>query len=69
MVTKPELSPWLASVINDPNKRGVGIDSKIVSYVMEQAKSAGVKSLYLNPFHLKMHDSAGIRNDFRQGID
>jgi hypothetical protein len=25
--------------------------------------------LHIYPFHLKMHDSAGIRNAFRQGID
>lgn len=47
MVTKPELSPWLASVVIAPNNRGAGIGSKIVSYVMEQAKSTGIKTLYL----------------------
>jgi N-acetylglutamate synthase-like GNAT family acetyltransferase len=47
MDTKQELSPWLASVFIYPNNRNKGIGSKLVEHVMKQAKSNGLKKLYL----------------------
>lgn len=47
METRPQLSPWLASVYVLPEKRGRGIGTKLVLHVMAQAKREGIKTLYL----------------------
>lgn len=47
METKPQLSPWLASVFVAPPYRHKGIGSQLVSYAMSQAKSGGIRTLYL----------------------
>ena len=47
METRPELTPWMASVYvyKDFRKRGIG--SALVKKIMEYAKSIGVQTLYL----------------------
>ncbi|MBI4764061.1 MAG: GNAT family N-acetyltransferase [Deltaproteobacteria bacterium] len=45
--TRPELSPWLASVFVAPEHRGKGAGSKLVIHVMEKAREAGISALYL----------------------
>jgi N-acetylglutamate synthase-like GNAT family acetyltransferase len=47
METRPQLSPWLASVYVAPEKRGQGIGTKLVLHVMELTKREGIKTLYL----------------------
>jgi N-acetylglutamate synthase-like GNAT family acetyltransferase len=47
MDTKQELSPWLASVFVSPENRSRGIGSELVIQVMNQARNAGIKTLYL----------------------
>ena len=47
MDTKPELTPWLASVYVDSEARGKGVGSVLVQCVMERAKNNGVKKIYL----------------------
>ncbi|PPD35789.1 MAG: GNAT family N-acetyltransferase [Methylomonas sp.] len=47
MDTRPELTPWLASVFVSPPFRRQGIGSALVRYAMLQAKLAGLDTLYL----------------------
>ncbi len=47
METKPELTPWLASVFVAPEYRNQGIGSQLVKHVMQKAKQAGIEALYL----------------------
>ncbi len=47
MDTKPDLSPWLASVFVSPENRGRGVGSMLVLQIMEKAKEAGIPVLYL----------------------
>jgi len=47
MDTRPELTPWLASVFVAPPFRNQGIGSQLVRHVMQQAKGAGFERLYL----------------------
>jgi N-acetylglutamate synthase-like GNAT family acetyltransferase len=47
METKPQLSPWLASVYVAPEHRRKGVGAKLVLHVMAQAKLAGIDTLYL----------------------
>jgi GNAT superfamily N-acetyltransferase len=45
--TRPDLSPWLASVFVRPDARGQGIASAVVTAVAEEAKRRGYPELYL----------------------
>ena len=47
METKPDLSPWLASVFVAPEQRGKGLGARLVSHVMNEAKTRGIDTLYL----------------------
>ncbi len=47
MKTRPQLTPWLASVFVEPGSRQNGVGSKLVLHAMQQAKNAGIKTLYL----------------------
>lgn len=47
MDTRPELTPWLASVYVAAEFRRRGIGGKLVEHVMRQAKAAGIAKLYL----------------------
>lgn len=47
MDTRPELTPWLASVFVAPAYRNQGIGSRLVTHVMQQVKAAGIARLYL----------------------
>ena len=47
METRPELSPWLASVYVAAQHRNNGIGSKLVNHVVEQAKLNDINKLYL----------------------
>ncbi|MBV7334960.1 GNAT family N-acetyltransferase [Chloroflexi bacterium TSY] len=45
--TRPELTPWLASVFTAPEHRNRGIGSVLVQRVMDEARSLSVETLYL----------------------
>lgn len=47
MQTRPELSPWLASVYVNPARRNLGIGSKLVKHVMSTASTNQIDELYL----------------------
>jgi N-acetylglutamate synthase-like GNAT family acetyltransferase len=47
MDTKPELTPWLASVFVAPQYRNQGIGSQLVKQLMDEAKQAGIETIYL----------------------
>jgi predicted N-acetyltransferase YhbS len=45
--TRPELTPWLASVFVAPEHRGRGVASALVRRVVEEARDSAVSRLYL----------------------
>ncbi|SDM27338.1 Acetyltransferase (GNAT) family protein [Modicisalibacter muralis] len=47
MESRPELTPWLASVFVLPAWRGQGIASRLVRRVEQEAHEAGIETLYL----------------------
>lgn len=47
MPERPELTPWLASVFVDTECRKLGAGRAVVLKVMQHAKEAGIKTLYL----------------------
>ena len=47
MTTRPELSPWLASVYVAAQHRNNGVGGKLVNHVVEQAKFKNINKLYL----------------------
>lgn len=47
MDTRPELTPWLASVFVAPGYRNQGIGSRLVRHAMLQAEAAGIATLFL----------------------
>ena len=47
METRPDLSPWLASVYVAPEHRQNGIGRLLVLHVMSRAKTEGINKLYL----------------------
>lgn len=47
MDSRPELTPWLASVFVAPEFRRQGVGSRLVEHVMSQAWQAGIDRLYL----------------------
>lgn len=42
-----ELSPWLASVVVEPDCRGKGLGTALIRRIEDEAKRLGVKTLYL----------------------
>jgi GNAT superfamily N-acetyltransferase len=47
MDTRPELTPWLASVFVAKEFRNRGIGSQLVKHVMDEVRKAGIMELYL----------------------
>jgi GNAT superfamily N-acetyltransferase len=47
MLTRPELSPWLAGVFVPREHRRRGIGAALVERVVQEARSLGVQRLYL----------------------
>lgn len=47
MPERPELTPWLASVFVDPVARKKGAGRAVVQKIMEHARQAGIKKLFL----------------------
>ena len=60
MDTHPELTPWLASVFVSPPFRKQGIGSQLVQHAMQQARAAGIQTLYLfTPEHAEFYHKLG----------
>lgn len=60
METRPELSPWLASVFVVPEFRKQGVGSDLVKHVMKEAKLAGFAKLYLfTPDQERFYENLG----------
>ncbi len=47
METKPELTPWLASVYVSEKNRNKGIGTKLVKHIMCRAQANDIEKLYL----------------------
>jgi N-acetylglutamate synthase-like GNAT family acetyltransferase len=47
MQSRLDYSPWLASVFVAPQFRNLGIGSQLVRHVMQEAREADIKKLYL----------------------
>ncbi len=47
METRPELSPWLASVYVHPDYRCQGIATKLIKHCLDIARRTGIDKLYL----------------------
>ncbi|MDQ3929909.1 MAG: GNAT family N-acetyltransferase [Chloroflexota bacterium] len=48
MSTRPDLWPWVAGVFVKPERRGQGIGSALMRYVVRKAAEMGIKRLYLH---------------------
>lgn len=47
LAARPDLTPWLANVYVDASQRGKGLGKRLVLHAMQQAKQAGMSTLYL----------------------
>lgn len=47
METRPDLSPWLASVFVSPQFRGHGIATQLIEKCLSDARQLNIKSVYL----------------------
>jgi GNAT superfamily N-acetyltransferase len=62
MDTRPELTPWLASVYVAPEFRNQGVGSRVVEHVMKEARKAGIEELYLfTPDRVSFYERLGWR--------
>jgi N-acetylglutamate synthase-like GNAT family acetyltransferase len=58
--TRPEWTPWLASVFVAPEFRNRGIGGNLVRHVMQKAQEAGVEKLYLfTPDRVSFYEALG----------
>ena len=46
--TRPELTPWLASIYVVPARRGSGLGTRLVQHAVAAARTFGIATLYLN---------------------
>ncbi|WFP51191.1 GNAT family N-acetyltransferase [Methylomonas sp. EFPC3] len=60
METRPQWTPWLASVFVAPQFRRQGIGGRLVRHVMAQAGAAGYEQLYLfTPDRVAFYETLG----------
>lgn len=60
MDTRPELTPWLASVFVAPEYRNQEVGSRLVKHVMQQAKDATMDTLYIfTPDRVSFYEKLG----------
>lgn len=57
---KPDLSPWMSSLVVESQSRNQGIGKKTISLFKNHCKKEGIKSLYLfTENHSKWYESLG----------
>ncbi len=62
MLPYPEYSPWLATVVVEPQFRGRGIGSRVVLAAMDHARALGIGTLHLwTPGHRGFYEQLGWR--------
>jgi GNAT superfamily N-acetyltransferase len=62
MDNRPELTPWLASVFVAKEFRNRGVGSRLVKHVMDEARKAVIKELYLfTPDRVSFYERLGWR--------
>ncbi len=67
MDTRPELTPWLASLYTDEKYRHNGVGEALVKKVIEEAKRLEVKKLYLfTPDRQHYHERFGFKTIFQE---
>lgn len=59
--SRPDLYPWLINVYVDEEVRGKGVCRAMMESVAENAKSAGLKHLYLYTKHIGLYEKFGWR--------
>jgi N-acetylglutamate synthase-like GNAT family acetyltransferase len=70
METRRDLTPWLADVVVSPERRGSGIGTRVVEFIVERARELGVRRLYLftpdrESFYARMGWSVLERTEYR----
>jgi N-acetylglutamate synthase-like GNAT family acetyltransferase len=70
METRRDLTPWLADVVVDPERRNAGIGTRVVEFIVARARDLGVKRLYLftpdrESFYARMGWSVLERTEYR----
>lgn len=56
---RPDIYPWLINVYVDEQYRGKGICKKLMETVRENAKTIGIKELYLYTKHIGLYEKFG----------
>ena len=73
MLTRKDLSPWLASVYVPPDSRNQGIGSLLVEAVMQEALAMGLDKLYLfTPDKVRFYLRQGwkvLEHSYYRGVD
>jgi N-acetylglutamate synthase-like GNAT family acetyltransferase len=70
METRRDLTPWLADVVVSSERRGSGIGTRVVEFIVERARELGVRRLYLftpdrESFYARMGWSVLERTEYR----
>lgn len=73
MDTRPELTPWLASLYVEKNHRRRGIGARLVAAIEAEAARLGVKQLYLftpdqEKFYARLGWSLREKTDYRGAV-
>lgn len=67
MEHRPELTPWLASVLVTPKSRGRGIGSALIRRIIEECRGLGVGKAYLwTDKEERLYSKLGWNLDFRE---
>ncbi len=48
LALRPELTPWLACVLVQPEARGAGLAAQLIEAICDRAREIGVSTLYLH---------------------
>ena len=59
LVSRQDLSPWLACLYVDPSFRGKSIGSKLLAHAVQEASRKGYETLYLTTDHIGYYEKYG----------
>lgn len=59
LVSRQDISPWLACLYVDPKYRGQAIGSKLLDHAVAEAKRKGFEKLYLTTDHVGYYEKYG----------